>query len=247
MTKSSIKTLSWIGLLSGASAIAISAATVFSPVALAAAPVASTTQQQQPPLPQKQKQAQSKPTHQPSQLQTQHQPKQPQPKQQETQQQPKQQPQTQQQFSQEKQKQPPSQQQQLTQTQPKQQPPAQQQASQENNHYDWATYQPGHRPPQWQQYSQNFNPRPYQVNRISGHSYHSQPYMQPQGWYNQRWAYGQTLPPAYWGRGYWLISYSEFGLIDPPYGYVWVREGDDALLVNVENGLILSAIYGVFI
>jgi Ni/Co efflux regulator RcnB len=37
------------------------------------------------------------------------------------------------------------------------------------------------------------------------------------------------------------------GLIDPPYGYVWVRYGPDALLVNVENGLILSVMYGVFV
>jgi len=71
--------------------------------------------------------------------------------------------------------------------------------------------------------------------------------VQPEGWSYQRWGYGQTLPTAYWGRGYWLDGYSDYGLIDPPYGYVWVRYGPDALLIDVENGQILSVMYGVFV
>ena len=70
--------------------------------------------------------------------------------------------------------------------------------------------------------------------------------MQPHGWYYQRWAYGQVLPLMFWGRPYWLDSYWQFGLMDPPYGYVWVRYGPDAMLVAVETGLILSVMYGVF-
>ena len=34
--------------------------------------------------------------------------------------------------------------------------------------------------------------------------------------------------------------------MDPPYGYVWVRYGDDALLVDVDTGEILRVVYGVF-
>ena len=58
--------------------------------------------------------------------------------------------------------------------------------------------------------------------------------------------YGQILPVIFWGREYWLDNYVQFGLIDPPYGYVWVRDRDDALLVDVETGRILSVQYGVF-
>ena len=58
--------------------------------------------------------------------------------------------------------------------------------------------------------------------------------------------FGQVLPLLFWGRDYWLDSYSDFGLMDPPYGYVWVRYGNDALLVDVESGQILSVMYGVF-
>jgi Ni/Co efflux regulator RcnB len=35
-------------------------------------------------------------------------------------------------------------------------------------------------------------------------------------------------------------------LPDPPYGYVWVRYGPDAMLVAVDNGQILSVVYGLF-
>jgi Ni/Co efflux regulator RcnB len=117
---------------------------------------------------------------------------------------------------------------------------------QNNGHYDWTSYQPGHRPAQWQHYQQDFNPRAYEINRDSEHRYHWQHYVQPRGWYYQRWVYGQTLPMAFWGREYWLDGYASFGLIDPPYGYVWVRYGNDAMLLAVESGLILSVQYGVF-
>ena len=118
--------------------------------------------------------------------------------------------------------------------------------NQQGGRYDWNSYQPGHRPPQWQQYHQNFDPRPYQWNRNAEHRYHWQPYNQPPGWHYQRWAYGQVLPSPFWVRAYWINSYYDFGLGDPPYGFVWVRYGDDALLVDVESGQILSVEYGVF-
>ena len=116
----------------------------------------------------------------------------------------------------------------------------------QNPRYDWTSYQPGHQPAQWQQHQQGFNPRAYEINGDSRNRYHWQHYVQPRGWYYQRWVYGQTLPMAFWGREYWLDGYANFGLIDPPYGYVWVRYGDDAMLLAVASGLILSAQYGVF-
>jgi Ni/Co efflux regulator RcnB len=116
----------------------------------------------------------------------------------------------------------------------------------QNPHYDWTSYRPGHQPAQWQQHQQGFNPRAYEINGDSRYRYHWQHYVQPRGWYYRRWVYGQTLPMAFWGREYWLDGYANFGLIDPPYGYVWVRYGNDAMLLAVESGLILSVQYGVF-
>jgi Ni/Co efflux regulator RcnB len=112
--------------------------------------------------------------------------------------------------------------------------------------YDWSAYRPGHQPPQWQQYHRDFNPHSYQWNRTSNQRYHYQSYQRPDGWYAQRWAYGQILPRLFWSQDYWLTGYYNFGLIDPPYGYVWVQNGNDALLVDVQSGQILSVEYNVF-
>jgi len=112
--------------------------------------------------------------------------------------------------------------------------------------YDWSAYRPGHQPPQWQQYHRDFNPHSYQWNRTSNQRYHYQTYQRPHGWYAQRWVYGQILPRLFWSQNYWLTGYYNFVLIDPPYGYVWVQNGNDALLVDVQNGQILSVEYSIF-
>jgi len=224
MTTSVVKTLKRIGLMSSVGLMAISASAFASPSAMTPAPaesarqqVAQNQQQYQPTLQKNDKQGQKQ------QQQTHQQVPQQQNQQQTHQQVP--QPQNQQQTHQQ----------------------APQPQNQQGHRYDWAAYQPGQRPPQWQQYNQGFNPRPYQVDQDSERSYRSQPYERPYGWYQQRWVYGQTMPGAFWARDYWVDSYWSFGLIDPPYGYVWVRYGPDALLVNVESGLILSVMYGVFV
>ena len=116
----------------------------------------------------------------------------------------------------------------------------------DNHRYNWASYRPGQRPPEWDQYHRNFNPRDYEWARQAERRYHWEPYRAPYGWYYQQWGYGQYLPTAFWVRDYWLDTYWNFGLIDPPYGYVWVRYGPDALLVDVATGQILSVEYGVF-
>ena len=54
------------------------------------------------------------------------------------------------------------------------------------------------------------------------------------------------FPRAFWDRRYWINCYEDFGLADPPYGYVWVRYGGDAMLVNVQTGRILRVVYGLY-
>jgi Ni/Co efflux regulator RcnB len=124
------------------------------------------------------------------------------------------------------------------------QPPQQKQAR--IQHFDWNTYRPGQRPPLWQQYRVNFNPRPYQWNRNAPRVYYVPVYLPPPGWRYRRWSYGQILPPPYWARPYWLTNYWDYGLEPPPYGYVWVRSGPDAMAVDIVTGTILSVIYGLF-
>lgn len=112
--------------------------------------------------------------------------------------------------------------------------------------FDWNTYHPGKRPPQWQQYRANFNPAPYQWNRPAPRVYYVPVYQAPPGWQYRRWNYGQTYPRAYWQQPYWISNYYNYGLQPPPYGYVWVRNGPDAMSVDVVSGLILQVVYGLF-
>jgi Ni/Co efflux regulator RcnB len=71
-------------------------------------------------------------------------------------------------------------------------------------------------------------------------------YRRPTGWYDHRWSFGEFLPTAFWARDYWLDDFAAYGLPPPPYGAVWVRVGNDALLVDEDSGEVITVEYSVF-
>jgi Ni/Co efflux regulator RcnB len=71
-------------------------------------------------------------------------------------------------------------------------------------------------------------------------------YRQPAGWRYQRWTTGAFLPSLYWSNSYWINDYNDYGLDNPPPGTVWVRYGDDALLIDRDSGEVVQVIYGIF-
>jgi Ni/Co efflux regulator RcnB len=71
-------------------------------------------------------------------------------------------------------------------------------------------------------------------------------YNRPDGWYSHRWRTGEILPRLFWSRDYWLLDYWLYSLSPPPYGYVWVRDGADALLINQYTGEVVEVVYGAF-
>lgn len=86
---------------------------------------------------------------------------------------------------------------------------------------------------------------PHQIN--SGRQYHWQgAYNPPGGWHYQHWGYGDRLPGGWFARNFWINDYWSYGLPMAPYGYAWVREGPDAVLVNVYTGMVVEVDYGVF-
>jgi len=100
---------------------------------------------------------------------------------------------------------------------------------------------------------QGWNARPstadrgaYQHNYQAARSFKIGPYHRPPGWSAHRWGFGEILPRAYWGPQFILADYWLFALEVPPTGYEWVRDGNDALLVNTDSGEILQVEYGVF-
>jgi Ni/Co efflux regulator RcnB len=76
--------------------------------------------------------------------------------------------------------------------------------------------------------------------------YHFGDYHGPADYSYHRWNTGDNLPREYWAQNYWLNNYLNFGLIAPPDGYVWVRYGPDAVLIDEDTGDIIQVEYGVF-
>ena len=68
----------------------------------------------------------------------------------------------------------------------------------------------------------------------------------PPGWYYRSWFYGQILPWGWFAQDYWISDYWDYDLPVPPYGYEWVRNGPDALLVNIGTGFVAEVVPGIF-
>lgn len=76
--------------------------------------------------------------------------------------------------------------------------------------------------------------------------YRAPAYRPPSGWYARSWSYGQIIPRGWYGSQYRLMEWWDYGLPIPPLGYVWVRVGDDALLVDEYSGRIVQVVYDLF-
>ncbi len=75
---------------------------------------------------------------------------------------------------------------------------------------------------------------------------HGPVYVYPRGYAYRRWEIGVFLPPVFLTPGYYYTDWAPLGLAPPPPGYAWLRYGPDLLLVNVYNGQVIDAVYGVF-
>jgi Ni/Co efflux regulator RcnB len=107
-------------------------------------------------------------------------------------------------------------------------------------------YQRVEEPHGWNARPQDVDRDAYRHNFQAERSFHVGPYHRPHGWYDHHWSYGEILPRPFWAAPYILADYWLFALEVPPVGYEWIRNGSDALLVNVANGEILQVEYGVF-
>jgi Ni/Co efflux regulator RcnB len=101
-------------------------------------------------------------------------------------------------------------------------------------------------PKGWNERPSSVDRGAYQHNFQAARSYHIGAYRRPPGWTAHRWGYGEILPHAYWGPQYLIADYWLFALEVPPAGYEWVRDGNDAMLIDTTSGEILQVEYGVF-
>jgi Ni/Co efflux regulator RcnB len=90
------------------------------------------------------------------------------------------------------------------------------------------------------------NFRNFHQNFRAERRFHGPFYRRPPGYYARRWSWGQVLPSFFWTRDYWLTDYYDYDLPPPPFGAIWVRVGDDALLIDQDSGEIIEVEYGIF-
>jgi len=90
----------------------------------------------------------------------------------------------------------------------------------------------------------NFNRR--NVTAQHHYRYRGGSWRWPSGYHYQRWTFGMTLPSIFWANNYWVSDYYDYGLGAPPPGTVWVRYGNDAILIDRYSGEILEVVYDQF-
>jgi len=71
-------------------------------------------------------------------------------------------------------------------------------------------------------------------------------YVRPSGWYYRRWTFGDYLPGLFWASNYWINDWNYYDLMPPPAGTVWVRYGDDAVLIDRYSGEVIQVEYSIF-
>jgi Ni/Co efflux regulator RcnB len=84
------------------------------------------------------------------------------------------------------------------------------------------------------------------LNVQSSRRFHNGDYRVPAGYHSRHWGHGERLPRYYFVRDYWITNFLMFGLFAPPTDLIWVRVGDDALLVDRYSGDIVQVRYDVF-
>jgi Ni/Co efflux regulator RcnB len=74
----------------------------------------------------------------------------------------------------------------------------------------------------------------------------ARPWIAPRGFTYRRFALGERIPSVLLAANYFLMDFSLYGLEVPPPGYVWVRDGTDAALVDRYTGEVAQVEYDVF-
>lgn len=76
--------------------------------------------------------------------------------------------------------------------------------------------------------------------------FHANHYRKPFGWYYKLWGLGEFMPALFIADNYQLDDYRAYDLARPPFGCVWVRYGNDAVLVDKRTGEVLRVVRDTF-
>jgi hypothetical protein len=62
----------------------------------------------------------------------------------------------------------------------------------------------------------------------------------------QRWGYGDYLPRGWLSPARYIVDFGYYGLAAPAPDFEWVQDGPDALLVNLDTGMVVQVVPGAF-
>jgi len=113
-----------------------------------------------------------------------------------------------------------------------------------NGHGDnrgWTTYRND-----WNRHPNYWDNRRHDRNDYARYRYHYGYYNAPRGYYYRTWHRGDRLPYAYYGHSYVVYDWQPYRLYAPPYGYHWVRVGDDVVLTAIATGIVLDVLYNIW-
>jgi hypothetical protein len=113
-----------------------------------------------------------------------------------------------------------------------------------NNHrpsFGAPGFRPGGNRPQ---YNAQFFPRTFNLGQRF--QWRNGPWRGPQGYAYRPWFYGQILPFGWFSAQWYISDYYDYDLPVPPYGYEWIRNGPDALLVDIGSGEVVESVPGIF-
>jgi Ni/Co efflux regulator RcnB len=80
----------------------------------------------------------------------------------------------------------------------------------------------------------------------ASHRYRVGRWHAPWGFHYRRFGIGERIPAILLVSTYFILDYYDYGLDEPDDGYVWVRDGDDAVLVDRYTGEVVEVEYDVF-
>jgi hypothetical protein len=86
----------------------------------------------------------------------------------------------------------------------------------------------------------------YRSNQFAQKRFRAGSYHAPRGYNYRRFSYGDRLPFLYLSSNFWLTNALGYGLFQAPPGLIWVRYGDDALLVDRYTGEVVQVRYNIF-
>jgi Ni/Co efflux regulator RcnB len=86
----------------------------------------------------------------------------------------------------------------------------------------------------------------YRKTVTSKHRYNAAAFVAPSGYTYRRFSVGEHVPSLLLSDSVVLSDYQNYALETPPSGLTWIRDGQDALLVDMRTGEVIQADYDVF-